>query len=93
MRQYLVIDRSKFIGTSTLLVHNGKIIQQHLEQERVTEEELERVIREYGIDSIADVKNAIMEADGTVSVIQKVAGETRTETFKHRRTKYQQRKI
>jgi len=62
-------------------------------RERVTEEELERVIREYGIDSIADVKNAIMEADGTVSVIQKVAGETRIETFKHRRTKYQQRKI
>jgi len=82
-----------FEGTPTLLVHNGKIILRHLEQEKITEEELLRVIREHGIESIAEVKTAIMEADGTVSVIPRLGGEMHIETFKHRRTKYQQRKV
>ena len=94
----LILYRSRraerfFEGTPTLLVHNGKVIHRHLEQEKITEEELERVIREHGIESISDVKAAVMEADGTVSVIQKAGGEKHIETFKHRRTKYQQRKI
>lgn len=82
-----------FEGTPTLLVHNGKAIPSHLDQEKITEEELERVIREHGIESISDVKNAVMESDGTVSVIQKAGGEKHIEAFKHRKTKYQQRKI
>lgn len=82
-----------FEGTPTLLVHNGKAIPRHLEQEKITEEELERVIREHGIEKISDVKNAIMESDGTVSVIPRVGEEKHIEAFKHRKTKYQQRKI
>ena len=94
----LLLYRSKraerfFEGTPTLLIHNGKIIPRHLAQEKITEEELERVIREHGIENISDVKNAVMEADGTVSVIQKSGGEKSIETFKRRKTKYQQRKI
>jgi uncharacterized membrane protein YcaP (DUF421 family) len=94
----LLLYRSKraerfFEGTPTLLVHNGKAVLRHLELEKITEEELERVIREHGIESLSDVKSAIMEADGTVSVIQRSGGEKRIETFKHRKTKYQQRKI
>ncbi len=94
----LILYRSRraerfFEGTPTLLIHNGKVIPRHLDQEKITEEELERVIREHGIESVHDVKNAVMEADGTVSVIQKTGGEKHIETFKHRRTKYQQRKI
>jgi uncharacterized membrane protein YcaP (DUF421 family) len=82
-----------FEGTPTLLIHNGKVIRRHLDQERITEEELERIIREHGIDGVHDVKNAIMEADGAVSVIQKAGSEKHIESFKHTKTKYQQRKI
>ncbi|MEK6570337.1 MAG: YetF domain-containing protein, partial [Bacteroidota bacterium] len=68
----LILYRSRraerfFEGTPTLLVHNGKVIHRHLEQEKITEEELERVIREHGIENISDVKTAVMEADGTVT--------------------------
>ncbi len=91
---YRVRGAEKFFeGTPTLLIHNGRMIREHLEKEKITEEELERVIREHGIEGVTDVKAAVMEPDGTVSVIQKVPGETRIETFKHRKTKYQQRKI
>ncbi|MFI5250822.1 MAG: DUF421 domain-containing protein [Bacteroidota bacterium] len=82
-----------FEGTPTLLVHNGDIIKPHLAQEKITEEELERAIREHGIDSAREVKTAIMEADGTISVIGKQNDEHHIETFKHRRMKYQQRKF
>jgi uncharacterized membrane protein YcaP (DUF421 family) len=79
-------------GTPTLLVHNGEPIATHLDQEKITLEELEQVIREHGIESIGEVKNATMELDGTISVIPKGNGEKRIETFKHRKMKYQQRK-
>ena len=81
-----------FEGTPTLLVHDGKVIAKHLEQENITEEELKRVIREHGIENVAEVKTAVMESDGTISVIPKIGEDKRIEVFKHRRTKYQQRK-
>ncbi|HYQ87802.1 MAG TPA: YetF domain-containing protein [Bacteroidota bacterium] len=79
-------------GMPTLLIHNGKIIRSHLESEEITEEELERVIREHGIESILEVKEAVMESDGTVSVIPKAGGERHIDTFKRRRTKYERKK-
>lgn len=80
-------------GTPTLLIHEGEVIREHLEHEKITVDELTRVIREHGIEQISDVKNAVMEVDGTISVIPRGDQEKRIETFKHHRTKYQQRKI
>jgi len=80
-------------GTPTLLIHNGSVVHENLMKEKITEEELERVIREHGIEKISEVKMAIMELDGTVSVISKIEDERKIETFKHRRIKYQQKKI
>ena len=80
-------------GTPTLLIHNGHVLASHLEKEKIAEDELLRVIREHGIEHVDDVKIAIMELDGTISVIQKTGTEQRIETFKHRRLKYQQKKI
>ncbi|MGD0339878.1 MAG: YetF domain-containing protein [Bacteroidota bacterium] len=70
-----------------LLIHNGKIIQKNLDAEKISGEELERAVREHGISSIKEVKIAVIEADGTVSVVQKTPDEKRIESFKHRRTK------
>lgn len=79
-------------GVPTLLVHDGKAIGSHLQSEKITEEELERAIREHSIESVRDVKTAVMESDGTVSVIPKEGVERRIDSFRHRRTKYTQRK-
>jgi uncharacterized membrane protein YcaP (DUF421 family) len=78
-------------GTPTLLVHNGSVIHDHLMKEQLSVEELERAIREHGFESIAQVKMAVMELDGTISVISRNTDERRIETFKHRRSKYVQR--
>jgi len=70
-----------------LLVHNGKVIQKNLDAEKITREELERAIREHGVEDIKEVKIAVIETDGTVSVIQKTPDEKRIESFRHRRAK------
>ncbi|MBI1806909.1 MAG: DUF421 domain-containing protein [Ignavibacteria bacterium] len=80
-----------FEGSPTLLVHDGKVVPEHLSRERITDEELERAIREHGIGRIEDVKNAVMELDGTISVIPREGEEKHIGTFKHRRIKYQRR--
>ncbi len=79
-------------GTPTLLVHNGDALRAHLAQEKITEEELERVIREHGIGSIREVKSAVMEVDGSISVVPRTGQERTIENFKHRRPKFQPRK-
>ncbi len=80
-------------GSPTLLIHDGHVLLEHLDREKLTVEELTRVIREHGIEHLSEVKNATMELDGTISVIPRGVHEQRIETFKHRRTRYQQRKI
>jgi len=80
-------------GTPTLLVLNGSVIHDHLVKEQLSVEELESAIREHGFESIAEIKMAVMELDGTISVISRNTDERRIETFKHRRSKYLRRTI
>jgi uncharacterized membrane protein YcaP (DUF421 family) len=56
-------------GEPTLLVHNGKIVKEHLRREGIRREELEAQIREHGFEGPEDVKTAIQECDGSISVI------------------------
>jgi len=53
-----------------VLVRHGKIIVRHLRREFITTPELMARLREQGIDKLADVKIARMEADGDISVIR-----------------------
>lgn len=72
-------------GTPTLLIHNGVALMAHLQQEQITPGELESAIREHGIERISDVKIAVMEPDGVISVIPMAHGEKRIDSLKHRR--------
>ena len=79
-------------GTPTLLIHNGIVLHTNLAQEKISPEELERVVREHGIDVIKEVKIAVMEVDGTISVVSSKGQEHSIDYFKRRRTKYQLKK-
>lgn len=57
-------------GSPTLLVHNGTIIQEHLAKERINAESLHQALREHGISSLSDVKIAVLEIDGSISVLK-----------------------
>ncbi len=56
-------------GEPTLLVYNGEIVEAHLVREGIRREDLEAAIREHGLESEAQVKSAILEIDGSISVV------------------------
>jgi uncharacterized membrane protein YcaP (DUF421 family) len=58
-------------GEPTLLVHNGKILQHHLEKERITHDDLEGALRKSGVVNVAEVRFAVLEENGQISVIPK----------------------
>ena len=57
-------------GSPTLLVHHGKIVKQSLEKEKVSHESLQQALREHGIGSLNDVNQAVLEVDGSISVLR-----------------------
>jgi uncharacterized membrane protein YcaP (DUF421 family) len=58
-----------------VLVRGGKMIMRHMRREYITTAELLARLREHGIDKLADVKIAYMEADGDISIIRAERGD------------------
>jgi uncharacterized membrane protein YcaP (DUF421 family) len=56
-------------GTPTILVLHGEVIQEHLRREGIDEQTLEASLREHGIESVGDVDMAVLEIDGSISVV------------------------
>jgi uncharacterized membrane protein YcaP (DUF421 family) len=57
-------------GEPTLLVHDGEIMTTHMNKERVSMDELERALREHGINNYHDVALAVLEVDGSISCLK-----------------------
>jgi uncharacterized membrane protein YcaP (DUF421 family) len=57
-----------FEGTPTLLIHNSKVIIKNLEREQLTPTDLKILLRKQGVHDLQEIKNAILEADGSLSV-------------------------
>lgn len=57
-------------GTPTVLIQDGKIIKQNLLKEGISVELLEQSLREHGTHNISEVKLAVLEIDGAVSVVR-----------------------
>lgn len=53
-----------------LLIRNGKMLRRNMRQELITEAELMMQIREQGLEDLSKVKDAYIESDGRISVIQ-----------------------
>ena len=58
-------------GAPTLLVHNGKVIEQNLRRERLTREELMAALRRQGIFSLEEVRLALLEETGAITAMKK----------------------
>jgi len=57
-------------GQPSLLVHDGQVIASHMAKEHVSMDELERALREHGINSYHDVALAVLEVDGSISCLK-----------------------
>jgi uncharacterized membrane protein YcaP (DUF421 family) len=75
---YLVAELSggnrrfrKYIqGQPSMLVHDGEIIQAHMAKEHVSMDELERALREHGVATYKQAALAVLEVDGSISVLK-----------------------
>lgn len=70
-----------------ILIHNGVLNPKALNKLGISNDELEEAMREHGIDKFADVKLAMLEIDGNISII---AGEngSLTQTYHKRRKQH-----
>jgi len=57
-------------GQPALLVHDGQIIEAHMAKEHVSMDELQRSLREHGVASYKDAALAVLEVDGSISVLR-----------------------
>jgi len=56
-------------GSPTVLIQDGRFVDPHLRRERVDRDDVEMAMREHGIDSVKDVRLAVLEVDGSISVV------------------------
>jgi uncharacterized membrane protein YcaP (DUF421 family) len=56
-------------GTPTLLVLHGAVIPAHMQKEEMDEESLLMALREHGVAEIGEVEMAVLEIDGSISVV------------------------
>lgn len=52
-----------------ILIHDGKMDFKALSKLKITSEELQEAMREHGVEHFSDVKLAILEIDGNISII------------------------
>jgi len=57
-------------GQPSLLIHDGHLIPAHMAKEHVSMDELERALREHGINTYHDVALAVLEVDGSISCLK-----------------------
>ncbi len=65
-------------GEPTLLVRDGKLIKSQMQKEGVTTEHVLAAMREHGIGELGQVQMAVLEVDGSISIVAKDAQVHRT---------------
>jgi uncharacterized membrane protein YcaP (DUF421 family) len=63
--------RNVLEGLPLVLVDRGKVVQQNLARERISEDELTEEMRQQQIGSLEDVQWGILETNGSISFIKK----------------------
>jgi uncharacterized membrane protein YcaP (DUF421 family) len=58
-------------GEPIILVQDGEIIERNLRRERLTHGDLEEEARQQQVASLSDIRWAILEKEGTISIIPK----------------------
>ena len=62
--------RKMLQGSPTLLIHNGSCITAHMAKEHISMDELNRALREHGVACPEDAALAVLEVDGSISILK-----------------------
>ena len=82
-----VMQKSKFIKNLVqdkpeILIHNGKLEFKTLARLGISSDELQEAMREHGVEYYKDVKLAMLEIDGNISII---SGDTELRQTHHKK--------
>jgi uncharacterized membrane protein YcaP (DUF421 family) len=58
-------------GEKIVLIHDGIVLRKGMKAAMMSDDELERAIREHGVSAVKEVNLAILEVDGNISVLTK----------------------
>ncbi|MHB8635799.1 MAG: DUF421 domain-containing protein [Fimbriimonadaceae bacterium] len=72
----LVLRHSKrieraMVGEPRLILNDGEPIPSHMAKEGITLDQLKTALREHGLTNFSEVRMAVLEVDGTISVVPK----------------------
>ncbi len=59
----------RVIGSPTILVYEGHVFSERMRRECITDAELMTALREHGVCDTDEAKLAVLEVDGTISVV------------------------
>ena len=76
----ILIDRFRpirelIVGEPRILIRDGDVSLRALRQEEISVDELMEALREHGLEETRDVKLAILEVDGSISIVPMPAAE------------------
>ena len=60
---------TRLIGSPALLISDGDIVEEHMKRELVTESQLMAALHEHGLTKTNDVRMAVLEVDGSISIV------------------------
>lgn len=66
------------VGEPVLIVKDGKPLEGAMRKEGVTSDHVLAAMREHGVDKISEVQMAVLEVDGTLSIVTKDSAVQRT---------------
>ncbi len=76
--------RRLVVSEPTLLLRDGKPLLEALDKERIDVQELEMAARQHGLADLADVTAAVLEEDGSISIIPREGTKVRRSARKFR---------
>jgi uncharacterized membrane protein YcaP (DUF421 family) len=68
----------RLVGTPTLIINDGHLVREHMQREHITEEQVMTALREHELTDPSEAKLAVLEVDGSLSVVPRDAPSSRT---------------
>ena len=66
------------IGSPSILVNEGEFVKDHMKREHITEEQVMAAMRSHAICELEEVAMAVLEVDGTISIVPRESEQHRT---------------
>jgi uncharacterized membrane protein YcaP (DUF421 family) len=73
-RQRSALARRLLEPSATVIARDGAWIPEAIVREGLDDEDVMAALREHGLDSISDVRQAVLERDGSISVVPREGG-------------------